>query len=1052
MSQGDGGGKRTENVQKYTTAKRAWSRMASFVNYEDKSRGYTGDKLARKYVLQGGTLFQDVNDSNDFALRYGVGQKNGAYGSDLGGYSKGDKFYGDRQLGLRPMPGITSITIQNKTAYGSLRQATIKYKAWTKAQLEDLEVLYMRMKYPVLLEWGWSMYMDTYDQGSTYTTTSDKQSLKIADSELSRLANSPIKSFIEPTIDPFDENQTQDDIYEKIKVLQHRFSGNYDGMLGFVENFTWELQSDGGFECTTVLISMGDVLASLKMNRPTPIRSEFEVGNSGYKSYFTQMLEDFVNNVPIPVTTQPTDPGIDKNANRLDGFTTADNKSGAAKNSLYYIQLAYFIYLLNEKNNLYDGKDKKLIELEIPTENSQNRGNGLCLASEDSVSIDPSICLVKNKKATFATGLQEGFDVGYELNNKSIFSTDPFSGNNTATIPFTAPTTAPAGDVIARDFLVEGEQAGRNFGIIGNIYISVQYIKNLFEDIGSKKDVLFYEFIKALLDKVSYALGGINDFDMFVYDNKGVIIDKNYTERSVDATTDNKFKLNIFGNHTVVRTYKVLSKIFQSQATEVAVAAANRENLGGYNTSTQRALNKGLSNRLLTNVKLPEEDKSGGSDAVLEYRERERVANSVLEIQGYLQKFLTGRTFPSEAISSANTTLKSILLSVNSDTNYKAIIPISLEVILDGIGGVDIGEIFTVEEGVLPKEYDVKHLGFIVVKESHTITSDWTTTLEGKVVLLDQNDVSTYASIKELKKSLTTIGAKLVHEKFLEAQYQVLYYRQILALIKMYYEGYFQIQAEIKIRTFDTKALSERSNSDIFESIVIKYRFIAIGKDKDAVIIKDASGTPGLAITASQILGSLTDNMEAVKNIKKYRSYARLDEDITFRQKGFEGNYTEVGYKGTPRTKRTEQVIADRLPNQFGGGTYNGENITYDVSVGYMNLIKPFQVNSKEELKQFIIELVHNSTHYKELKAPKLKQDIDSKLNFINKSLVDTNKVRNAITNLITNNTAQLAADVLTQGNLLENSVEIIPLKAEKNGNSIDYVPDPVSKFTITYE
>jgi hypothetical protein len=66
-----------------------------------------------------------------------------------------------RQLGARPMPGITSVDINNKSAYGSLKEANIRYYCWDKHQLEELELLYMRTGYTVLLEWGWSQYLDS---------------------------------------------------------------------------------------------------------------------------------------------------------------------------------------------------------------------------------------------------------------------------------------------------------------------------------------------------------------------------------------------------------------------------------------------------------------------------------------------------------------------------------------------------------------------------------------------------------------------------------------------------------------------------------------------------------------------------------------------------------------------------------------------------------------------------------------------------------------------------------------------------------------------------
>ena len=112
-----------------------------------------GDKgaLAKENVLIGGTL-------NNKVLRYGVDDAgNGAYSSKT---SSGV----NHVLGIRPMPGITSIEVRNKGAYGSTRIATINFQCWDVEQLNILEALYMRPGYTVLLEFGRNNYID--DKGN----------------------------------------------------------------------------------------------------------------------------------------------------------------------------------------------------------------------------------------------------------------------------------------------------------------------------------------------------------------------------------------------------------------------------------------------------------------------------------------------------------------------------------------------------------------------------------------------------------------------------------------------------------------------------------------------------------------------------------------------------------------------------------------------------------------------------------------------------------------------------------------------------------------------
>jgi hypothetical protein len=60
-------------------------------------------------------------------------------------------------FGFSPMPGIESADIKTLTR-GSLKKATVKLTANNKQQFDIIDLLYMRLGYTVLLEWGNSIY------------------------------------------------------------------------------------------------------------------------------------------------------------------------------------------------------------------------------------------------------------------------------------------------------------------------------------------------------------------------------------------------------------------------------------------------------------------------------------------------------------------------------------------------------------------------------------------------------------------------------------------------------------------------------------------------------------------------------------------------------------------------------------------------------------------------------------------------------------------------------------------------------------------------------
>ena len=70
-----------------------------------------------------------------------------------------------------------------------------------------------------------------------------------------------------------------------------------------------------------------------------------------------------------------------------------------------------------------------------------------------------------------------------------------------------------------------------------------------------------------------------------------------------------------------------------------------------------------------------------------------------------------------------------------------AIIPLTVSMTLDGIGGINPLNIFKIHPDKLPIGYQNKNICFVVKKETHKITAgqDWTTEITGYLSLLDDN-------------------------------------------------------------------------------------------------------------------------------------------------------------------------------------------------------------------------------------------------------------------------------------------------------------------------
>jgi len=196
----------------------------------------TGDDLAKNWVLEAGTSVQNGNGIN---LRQGIGP-NGAYG--LGG---------TQELGYRPMPGLTSVTIETTGRLGSLRQATINFKVWNMDQLNVIEALYFRLGYSMLLEWGHTQY---------FKNSNSSNGVEAATGLF-------VNNGVYGIGDPFVAGLRKEDVQQRITSKVQQTSGNYDGMLGVVSNFTWSFNQDGGYDCMVRLVGLGAVMDSMRINQ-----------------------------------------------------------------------------------------------------------------------------------------------------------------------------------------------------------------------------------------------------------------------------------------------------------------------------------------------------------------------------------------------------------------------------------------------------------------------------------------------------------------------------------------------------------------------------------------------------------------------------------------------------------------------------------------------------------------------------------------------------------------------------------------------------------------
>jgi hypothetical protein len=268
----------------------SWVKLASGVSVASSKlteigvdTALDGLKLAKRYVLNAGfSKYEETKLGGRLTQREGFlpQETNSSYTYGTYGYS--------------PMPGIISADIKALNR-GSIKKATVKIKINNKEQFDIIDLLYFRLGYTVLLEWGNSLYFNN-------SVKKDNVRETIIDNE---------SYFFNST---FGGSDSYVSILPKIENYRDKYAGNYDGLLGKISNFQWSFNKDGSYDAEITIISLGDVVESLKTNISTDRGLSQFIITSGGSSITSP------SNPPTTATTAEEQPDIledNKDANAI---------------------------------------------------------------------------------------------------------------------------------------------------------------------------------------------------------------------------------------------------------------------------------------------------------------------------------------------------------------------------------------------------------------------------------------------------------------------------------------------------------------------------------------------------------------------------------------------------------------------------------------------------------------------------------------------------------------------------------------------------------------
>lgn len=671
---------KTANDLLYANAKTGWIKLSSSVNTISPQQiaslragadpaTITGDPTLAGYnILLGGVLRPDRG------LRQGIDT---APTDAVSGQSS-NYAYQNRAAssGIRPMPGITSMTVKSKNTYGTLREADVKFSVWTLEDFEIMEQVYLRPGFTIMLEWGHSMYIDN-------------------SGVLSRDIETIGNHFFNP-------NVTMSQLLKEIAGLRKKTSNNYEGMVGYVKNFSWNYTSNGGYECSVTIISTGEILESLQLRFDPAQRGaimedkDTEKGKEQRKSIYHYIIDKMttITNASFGIPTLKPEIGILADSLKVDhviyyqDVQLDDGWLFDTDTPMHWIPLRMYLDIFNQLISPVDKtKPKGSSDRTLTRFNVDYAKSSKFLTSPEHFSVDPTVC-VKAAAAELSTG-------------EKIEVTNPHSQQ------------APFGDI--DDIL--------------NIYISTPYLKSVLDgalDEKGKINKSFHDITTTLLEGINTSFGGINDLGLAYNDeDEGgtwYIIDRNNTPE----TAANHPTFTLAGIESVFTDVSISSKISNEIGAQISIAAQGSASGTGEYIENILRWNPGVVDRIKT-VKTTVDKGDAAAEADAKKEQEERTAEwltSVLEVFG---KFNSNDGYKKEDMEAIKTmhaewTVENVVKKyrIKNKGALPGLVPVELSFKLDGIGGFIIGQAFKIGAGLLPSKYQDR-FGYIITGLEHSI-------------------------------------------------------------------------------------------------------------------------------------------------------------------------------------------------------------------------------------------------------------------------------------------------------------------------------------------
>jgi len=728
---------RTNEQLSYLEARTGWVKLVSSVDLVDNNIrggfGVGGANLASENVLFNGTTNESPTKGRlETYQRSGVWDGLGTIGgkpipntSNYYAYGMGGTDYG-----LRPMPGIKSASIKTETR-GSLKTAEVKIQANNRQQFDMIDLLYLRLGFSMLLEWGNSSY---FDNSGNY---------------ISDNPHSLADDFLTGKINYETYNQ-------KIQEKRLASCGNYDALIGKVVNFSWNFTKDLTYEITLKIISMGDVIESLKTNALLPggstnkDESTAPTGSTPPAPTAESVIKDFANTHEIGRMFYSYQQKLAEVGARDNGTAAlldsdleySGRESGDSViffkqvyegkgGTQYYVRLGWFLKWI-EKNLIYNinsGDAKIDQQIKLLKINNKVRENIIYLLGRQ-ISSNPGICIFNTVFKTPSGFIQ--FASGTDV--------------------FDAPSVG-----------------GNRYGYIMNAYFNLTYILGQLESLKNQEGkVPLFDLLKCLCDGWNLATGNfsklepivdsetneIKIIDQVILPNKNKFLDDLKLSTKLAKFDVQGYYFDKDGTSTggFIRDLNFTTTVPANLATMITIGSTSKGYVVGQDATALSRMNNGLRDRFKPEIDTPEENKTqtpSSSSLLQDYAGPIDAYNVFLRDLGSFN----GETKPKlnwEAMKAfqnsattfyeydqAKQTQASQATNKNAASPNAGFLPFDLSITMDGLSGMKVYQKYIIDTTYLPSNYP-NSLEFIIKGISNTIEGNqWITTLESMAIPKD---------------------------------------------------------------------------------------------------------------------------------------------------------------------------------------------------------------------------------------------------------------------------------------------------------------------------